>query len=48
MLKLTIHKNYNFLAGGTDLNLRRPIVNEKQNVIICLDSIVRIKNSQND
>ena len=43
MLKLTIHKNYNFLAGGTDLNLRRPIVNEKQNIIICLDSIVELK-----
>ena len=43
MLKLTIHKNYNFLAGGTDLNLRRPIVNEKQNIIICLDSISELK-----
>ena len=43
MLKLTIHENYNFLAGGTDLNLRRPIINEKQNIIICLDSIVDLK-----
>ena len=43
MLKLTIHENYNFLAGGTDLNLRRPIVNEKQNIIICLDSISELK-----
>ena len=43
MLKLTIHENYNFLAGGTDLNLRRPIINEKQNIIICLDSIADLK-----
>ena len=43
MLKLTMNKNYNFLAGGTDLNLRRPIVNEKQNIIICLDSISELK-----
>ena len=32
-------KNFQFIAGGTDLNLQRPIINEKENNIICLSSI---------
>ena len=32
-------KNFQFLAGGTDLNLHRPIINQKEDKIICLDSI---------
>ena len=32
-------KSFQFIAGGTDLNLQRPIINEKENNIICLSSI---------
>ena len=32
-------KNFQFLAGGTDLNLQRPIINQKEDKIICLDAI---------
>ena len=32
-------KSFQFIAGGTDLNLQRPIINEKENNIICLNSI---------
>ncbi len=32
-------KNLQFIAGGTDLNLQRPIINRKENNIICLSSI---------
>ena len=32
-------KSFHFIAGGTDLNLQRPIINEKENNIICLNSI---------
>ncbi len=32
-------KSFQFVAGGTDLNLLRPIINEKENNIICLSSI---------
>ena len=32
-------KDFQFLAGGTDLNLHRPIINQKEDNIICLDSI---------
>ena len=32
-------KSFQFIAGGTDLNLLRPIINEKENNIICLSSI---------
>ena len=32
-------KDFQFLAGGTDLNLHRPIINQKEDKIICLDSI---------
>ncbi len=31
--------SFQFVAGGTDLNLQRPIINEKENNIICLSSI---------
>ena len=31
--------SFQFIAGGTDLNLQRPIINEKENNIICLSSI---------
>ena len=40
---LTKIKNFRFLAGGTDLNLQRPIVNEKENSIISLSSIEELK-----
>ena len=40
---LTKIKNFKFLAGGTDLNLQRPIVNEKENSIISLSSIEELK-----
>ena len=32
-------KSFQFIAGGTDLNLQRPIINKKENNIICLSSI---------
>ena len=32
-------KSFQFIAGGTDLNLQRPIINEKEKNIICLNSI---------
>ncbi len=32
-------KSFQFIAGGTDLNLQRPIINNKENNIICLSSI---------
>ena len=32
-------KSFQFIAGGTDLNLQRPVINEKENNIICLSSI---------
>ena len=32
-------KSFQFIAGGTDLNLQRPIINEKENNMICLSSI---------
>ena len=32
-------KSFQFIAGGTDLNLQRPIINEKENNTICLSSI---------
>ena len=32
-------KSFQFIGGGTDLNLQRPIINEKENNIICLSSI---------
>ncbi len=32
-------KSFQFIAGGTDLNLQRSIINEKENNIICLSSI---------
>ena len=32
-------KSFQFIAGGTDLNLQRPIINEKENNVICLSSI---------
>ena len=32
-------KSFQFIAGGTDLNLQRPIIKEKENNIICLSSI---------
>ena len=41
--KLTKIKNFKFLAGGTDLNLQRPIINEKENSIISLSSIEELK-----
>ena len=31
-------KNFQFLAGGTDLNLQRPIINQKEDKIICLEN----------
>ena len=40
---LTKIKNFRFLAGGTDLNLQRPIINEKENSIISLSSIEELK-----
>ena len=40
---LTKIKNFKFLAGGTDLNLQRPIINEKENSIISLSSIKELK-----
>ena len=40
---LTKIKNFKFLAGGTDLNLQRPIINEKENSIISLSSIEELK-----
>jgi len=36
-------KSFQFIAGGTDLNLQRPIINEKENNIICLSSIEELK-----
>ena len=36
-------KSFQFIAGGTDLNLQRPIINEKENNIICLSSIKELK-----
>ncbi|MDB3916246.1 FAD binding domain-containing protein [Alphaproteobacteria bacterium] len=35
-------KSFQFLAGGTDLNLQRPIINQKEDKIICLDSITEL------
>ncbi|MDC1086351.1 FAD binding domain-containing protein [Alphaproteobacteria bacterium] len=35
-------KNFEFLAGGTDLNLQRPIINQKEDKVICLSSIVEL------
>ena len=35
-------KNFEFLAGGTDLNLQRPIINQKEDKLICLGSIVEL------
>jgi xanthine dehydrogenase small subunit len=35
-------KNFEFLAGGTDLNLQRPIINQKEDKVICLGSIVEL------
>ena len=32
-------KSFQFIAGGTDLNLQRPVINEKEINIICLSSI---------
>ena len=32
-------KSFQFIAGGTDLNLQRPIINKQENNIICLSSI---------
>ncbi len=32
-------KSFQFIAGGTDLNLQRPIINEKESNIICLSFI---------
>ena len=40
---LTKIKNFKFLAGGTDLNLQRPIINENENTIISLSSIKELK-----
>ena len=40
---LTKIKNFKFLAGGTDLNLQRPIINESENTIISLSSIKELK-----
>ncbi len=41
--KLTKIKKFEFLAGGTDLNLQRPIINESENSIISLSSIKELK-----
>ena len=35
-------KSFQFIAGGTDLNLQRPIINEKENNIICLSCIIEL------
>jgi xanthine dehydrogenase small subunit len=43
LTNLTKIKNFRFLAGGTDLNLQRPIINEKENSIISLSSIEELK-----
>ena len=40
---LTKIKNFKFLAGGTDLNLKRPIINESENTIISLSSVEELK-----
>ena len=32
-------KDFQFIAGGTDLKVHRPIINQKEDKIICLDSI---------
>ena len=40
---LTKIKDFKFLAGGTDLNLQRPIINESKNTIISLSSIEELK-----
>ena len=40
---LTKIKNFKFLAGGTDLNLQRPIINESENTIISLSSVEELK-----
>ena len=41
--QLTNKKNFRFLAGGTDLNLQRPIINEVKNTIINLSNIKELK-----
>jgi xanthine dehydrogenase small subunit len=40
---LTKLKNYKFLAGGTDLNLQRPVISENENILILLNSIEELK-----
>ncbi|MBL6848248.1 MAG: FAD binding domain-containing protein, partial [Alphaproteobacteria bacterium] len=40
---LTKIRNFKFLAGGTDLNLQRPIINESENTIISLSSLEELK-----
>ena len=40
---LTKIRNFKFLAGGTDLNLQRPIINESENTIISLSSVEELK-----
>ena len=44
LLNLTNKPNFRYLAGGTDLNLQRPIINEDQNTIINLSNIKELKN----
>ncbi|MDG1883264.1 MAG: FAD binding domain-containing protein, partial [Alphaproteobacteria bacterium] len=44
LLNLTNKPNFRYLAGGTDLNLQRPIINEDQNTIINLGNIKELKN----
>ena len=50
LLDLTNNSNFRYLAGGTDLNLQRPIIHEDQNTIINLSNIQELKNIeiQND
>lgn len=40
---LTKSKNFKFLAGGTDLNLQRPVISENENILILLNSIEELK-----
>ncbi|MDC0226969.1 FAD binding domain-containing protein [Alphaproteobacteria bacterium] len=40
---LTKIKNFKFLAGGTDLNLQRTIINQSENAIISLSSVEELK-----